>query len=151
MSEADVGGMAVEAGPSCQDSITCCCHVTTGGRGAVWKNGIRHASGMKQRGVTVFLLAETVAPIDIHACWRFMENKQWMWAQWGGGCCFSEVATVMWKTHHVPDGHADFYEYSMQALAHLCQKCIVNGGDYVEKVCLIAENLLYQIALLCSL
>ena len=35
MSEADVGGMAVEVEPSYQYSITVCCHVTDGSRGAV--------------------------------------------------------------------------------------------------------------------
>jgi hypothetical protein len=28
---------------------------------------------------------------------------------------------------------ADFYECSMQALVHRWQKCIANGGNYVEK------------------
>jgi len=35
MSEVDVGGMAVEAVPSSQYSITCCCHVADGSRGAL--------------------------------------------------------------------------------------------------------------------
>jgi len=35
MAEADVGGMAVEAEPSHQYSITLCCRVTDGSRGAV--------------------------------------------------------------------------------------------------------------------
>ena len=35
MSEADVGGVAVEVEPSCQYSIMFCCHVTDGIRGAV--------------------------------------------------------------------------------------------------------------------
>ena len=25
----------------------------------------------------------------VNACWMFMETKQWMWAQWGSGWCFS--------------------------------------------------------------
>ena len=33
--EADVGGVAVEAGPSHQYSVAFCCHVTDGSRGAV--------------------------------------------------------------------------------------------------------------------
>jgi hypothetical protein len=28
---------------------------------------------------------------------------------------------------------ADFYERRIQALVHRWQKCIMNGGDYVEK------------------
>jgi len=35
MSEADVGSMAVEIEPSHQYSITFCCHVADGSRGAV--------------------------------------------------------------------------------------------------------------------
>jgi hypothetical protein len=45
---------------------------------------------------------------------------------------------------------ADFYECGMQALVQCWQKCIANGGDYVEKWCFVAKNLLYQIVLLCS-
>jgi len=40
--------------------------------------------------------------------------------------------------------------HDMQALVHCCQKCIADGGDYVEKLCFVAENLCYQIVLLCS-
>ena len=39
-SEVDVGSMAVEVEPSHQHSITCCCCVTDGSRGAVWQNSI---------------------------------------------------------------------------------------------------------------
>jgi len=44
----------------------------------------------------------------------------------------------------------DFYECCMQVLVHHWWKCVVNGGACVEKQCFVAENLLYQIALLCS-
>jgi len=37
LSEVDVGGMAVEVESSCQYSITFCCCVTGGSRGAVWQ------------------------------------------------------------------------------------------------------------------
>ena len=40
MSEADVGGMAVEVEPSNQYPVTFCCHVTDGSRGAVRQNGV---------------------------------------------------------------------------------------------------------------
>ena len=84
----------------------------------------------------------------IYACWTFTGTKQWMW---GNELWVSAVVTVTWKTSHIPKGHADFYECSMQALVHCWRKCIANGGDYVEKLFIVAENLLYQIALLCSL
>ena len=46
---------------------------------------------------------------------------------------------------------ADFYEGGMQALVHCWQKCIANGGNYAEEQCFVAENLLFQIAIFCSL
>ena len=33
---------------------------------------------------------------------------------------------------HIPDGHTDFYGHGMQALVHCWQKCVTNGGAYVE-------------------
>jgi len=44
---------------------------------------------------------------DIHQhCWMFVDTKQRLWAQRGGRWCISVAVTVMWKTSHVPDGHA---------------------------------------------
>ena len=37
--------------------------------------------------------------------WTFMDAKQWMWTQGGSWRCVSAVATVTWKTSHVPDSH----------------------------------------------
>lgn len=45
----------------------------------------------------------------------------------------------------------DFYKCSMQTLVCCCQMYIVNGGDHVEKLCFVAENLLYHTVLLCTL
>ena len=42
-SEADIGGMSVEAEPAQQYSIPCCCCVTDGSRGA-WQNGVWHGN-----------------------------------------------------------------------------------------------------------
>jgi len=42
--EAGTGSTAVEAEPTHQYSVTCCCRVTDGSRGAVWQNGIWHGS-----------------------------------------------------------------------------------------------------------
>jgi len=38
--EVDVGGMAVEVEPSCQYSVTCCCHVTWQLRGILTKQNL---------------------------------------------------------------------------------------------------------------
>ena len=37
-----------------------------------------------------------------------------MWMQWGGGWCISAVATVMWKTSHVPDSHVQLSHCEMK-------------------------------------
>ena len=44
VSEVDVAGLAVEAEPSRQNSLTSCCCVADGGRGELWQNGIRYGS-----------------------------------------------------------------------------------------------------------
>jgi len=56
-------------------------------------------------------------------------------------------AVEQWAT----SAGADYYECDMQAIVHRWRKCIANGGDYVEKQCFVAKNLLCQIVLLCSL
>ena len=144
--------LAVEAEPSHQCCITFCCCVTDGSSGAVWQMASDMEVCMEQRCESELLHAEkkwnSLAFID--TCWTFMETKQWMRAQWGGGWCISAVATVTWKTSHILDGHADCYKRSMQALFHHWWKCLANG-DCVEKICFVAETLLYQLVFLCSL
>ena len=46
---------------------------------------------------------------------------------------------------------ADCYEHGMQAPVNCWRKCTGSGGDYVEKQCFVAKNLLYETVLLCSL
>ena len=53
ISEADVGGMAVEVEPSHQYSIAFFCHATDGSRGTIWQNSAWH--------------------------WRLYEAKMWNW------------------------------------------------------------------------
>ena len=87
-SEADVGSMIVEGEPSCQYSITFCCCVIDGSRGAVWQNGIWHGSAYEAKGYLIefFHVGKKLYPlIFIDACWTFMETKQWMWTLWSGG------------------------------------------------------------------
>jgi len=66
MSEADVGGMAVEVEPSCQ----CCLSFVSVQQMATVRQSDKAASNMevqmKQKCVIEFLHAETMAPIDIH-------------------------------------------------------------------------------------
>ena len=65
------------------------------------------------------------------------------------------VSTLRWWVVYFSSGDrdggstlagTDFHCCSVQVLVHHWQKCIANGGDYF-----VAENLLYQIVLLCSL
>ena len=67
-----------------------------------WSKGVELNSSMWKKKHPLTL-------IDI--CWTFMETKQWVWAQWGGGWCFSAAVTAMWNTSPVPDSHA---------LSHCC-------------------------------
>jgi len=62
---------------------------------------------------------------------------------------FPSSAITAAVKQRVTSASADFYKHSMQA--HHWQKCTANGGDYAEKQCFVAENLLHQIALLCPL
>jgi len=48
-SEVGVGGMAVESEPSHQHSVTFCCCVTDGNRGADWQNVVWHGNAYKTK------------------------------------------------------------------------------------------------------
>ena len=164
MSAQDIrGGMAVEVESSLQYSITLYCCVTDGSRGSVRQNGIWHGSvyevkvcnwmppsGKKWHPLTFII-----------ACWTLMETTQW-----GSGWCISAVVTVtvghfcwcgaQWMVPFSSSA-SDVKDIpgsrwcSTQAPFHQWQNCIANGGEYIEKMCFVAENLLYQLVLLCSL
>jgi len=72
----------------------------------------------------------------INTSWTFMETKQLMWAPWGGEWYVATVTAATWKASHNEDRRADFYERGRQALVDQRQKCITDGGDYVEKIVL---------------
>ena len=116
-------------------SLTECCLTWKCG----WSKNCKHwitAYGKKCHSLTF-----------ISDCWTFMEMKQWMWTQWGGGWCVSAVVAVT-------VGHLCWCSFLWAwhaALVRHWQKCIANGGDCVEKKCFVAKNLLYQIVLLYSL
>jgi len=130
-----------------QYSITFCCHVTDGSRGAesgkwclTWKcilsKGLLLNPSMKRKQ----------HPLQFNSgCWTFTEAKQWRstvkrWVRFSRGWQWQWFASS-----------ADFYKCGKQALLHHWWKCTANDGDCVEKLCFVAENLLYQIVLLCSL
>ena len=111
-SNADVGGMAVEVEPSCQYSITLCCCVTDGSRGAVWRNGVWQKVNMMQRSVTEFLHVNKKG-----TCWHSSTLTECLWRT-NSGCEHSEVvgsAFQQWQ-QWVTSAGADFYERSIQLL-----------------------------------
>jgi len=63
------------------------------------------------------------------------------------GGAFQQWQQQQWVT----TSGADFYQLSMQAHVGNCPKQVASSGDYVEKSCFVAESLLYQTVLLCSL
>ena len=119
-SVANGDGMVVEGDPSWWYSIPCCFRVADGSRGAIWQNDVWHRSvyGAKVRHWILPCKKKWHPLTFIYTWWMFMESRQWMWAQWGGGWCISAVATEMCKTGYVPDSHADFHKQNMQVLVH---------------------------------
>ena len=82
-SEADIDGIAVKLEPSHQYSITSCCHVTDGSRGAVWQNASEMEECMEQRCVTELLLLNVSGDQAV------------------------DVTTVRWWMVHFSSGNAD--------------------------------------------
>ena len=90
MSEADVGGMAVEVECSHQYPVTFCCCAADGSRGAVWQNKVQ----MKQRCVTEFLHVEkiTLSSVFVDCLWKpisgcvHRESVSGVFQQWWQQC-----------------------------------------------------------------
>ena len=142
MSEADIGGMAVEAEPSHQYPTTCLlllCDRWQQRGGLIWERrwseGASLNSSMQNK-------RHPLAFID--AYWTFMETNQWM--QHSEGCVvdFSSgsVGHLRW---------CRFVWVQHAALIHHWWKCTASGSDCVKKQHFVADNLLYQMVLLCSL
>ena len=100
ISEMYVGGMAVEVESSHQCSVKFCFCVTDGSRGAVWQNDVCHRSVYEAKA------CQWISPCGKNCThWHsFMENKQQMWAQCGGGWCVSAVVTAT-------VGHLHWYKF----------------------------------------
>ena len=131
-SEVDVSSMAVEVTEYWLDGSTFCCCVTDGSRGTVWQNGIWHRR-MDEAEVWNWIPqcgGEKMTPTDIHWHLRNTDADQTV-----------DVSTVRrW-----------WFKCRMQTLVHHQKKCIASDGDYREKECLVAENLLFRVVVLCSL
>jgi len=103
---------------------------------------------MKQRCVTEFLHAE-----ENGTHWHSWMLAKHIWKP-NSGYEHSEAVCgtfhKWWQQQWVTSAGTDIYECDMQSLVHWWWKCIINDADYAEKQCLVAENLLYQVALLRS-
>jgi len=84
VSEVDIVGMAVEAEPSHQYPVVCCC-VTDGSRGHCGTTVPDMEMHVKQRCVIEFLHAEQMALTDTH-----QHLLECLWRS-NGGCEHSEV------------------------------------------------------------
>ena len=131
MSEADVGGMAVEVEPSHQYSITFCCYVTDGSRGAVWQNAIWHGNAYEEK------MCHWIVPCRKNGTHRCSPVLAECWWRPHSGCEHSDAvggAFPHWQQRQwVSSAGADFHMQGMQALVHHWQKCITSGDCHVEK------------------
>ena len=130
-SEADVGGMAVEAETSHQYSITFCCCMTGGSGGAIWQNDIWHGSACEAKG------CHWILPWGRNGIHRHSLTLTECLQRPNSECEHREVmggAFQRWQRwQQVTPTGADIYECSMQALVHCWWTCIASGGDYAEK------------------
>ena len=115
-SEAD-GGTAVAVEPSHQYSIACCYRVTDGSRGAVWHKGVWHGSADEAK-------AHHWIPCEKNGTrWHSSMLAEHLWRP-NSGCehsetvegCIPAVVTVMWKTSHVLNGHAQLSHHEMKSI-----------------------------------
>jgi len=146
-------GMVVVVEPSHQHSVTFCCHVTEGSRGAVWQNGVCHRS-VWTRGVSLnSSMWKKWYPLTfINACWTLTETKQCLcehsevvvggafqqWWQW------HERQAMFWSAMSISTGAAHrFFFITGENTSLMVVPMLKN--------CFVAENLLLQTVLLCSL
>ena len=132
LSEVNVSGMAEEVEPSCQYSITFCCCMTDGSRGAVWQNGIWYGRADEAIIWSRMNLIPPCRKNGTHQHSFTLAERLW---RPNSACEHSEVVgwvLQQWRQRVTAAG-ADLDERSMQAPVHLWKKCIGNGSDSVEK------------------
>ena len=144
LSDANAGGMAAEVEPSQPYSIMCC-PVTDGSRGALWQSGIWHGSTYEAKRCHWIPPCGKNRTTDIHQHLVNVSGDQTV-----------DVSTVRLWVVHFSSGNTDsglplLVQIFMNAALYLWQKSIANSGGHVKKRCFVAENLLYQTVLFCSL
>ena len=135
MSEADVGGMAVEIEHSHQYSITC---VTWQQRGSLIKSHLTWKCVWKKGGGTELCHEEKNG-----SYWHSLILAEHSWRP-NSGCVHSEIVGSVfeqwWQQEWVTSSGTDCCKLSMQNLFHCWWKCIANSG---EKEYFVAKNLLF--------
>lgn len=80
---------------------------------------------------------------------RLIDVAEYLWKP-SSGC--QERWQCWWVTSAgVTSAGADFYEHDVQVLVHRWGKCRASGGHCDKKWCFVAENLLCEILVSCSL
>ena len=143
MSEVDVGGTTVETEPFHQNSITFCCWMTDGSRGAVWQNSVWYGSAYETKVCHWIRPCRKKSHILLNFCGDqtvdFNTVKRWV-------VCFNHG-----NSGSPPPVH-NFTSAEFRLLlisgktAQLMMVTVLK-----KKYCFVAENLLYQIVLLCTL
>ena len=134
-SEADGGGMAVEAEPSFQYPITCCCCVTDGSRGALWHNGVWCGSA-RETNVYHWILPCGKNGTQWHPS---MFAERFLWRPNRGGEHSEAVGGAFpqcWQVQWVTSTSADFDKCSMQVFFHYWRGCI--AYSYIKKAVLFS-------------
>ena len=138
MSEVDVCGVAVEAEPFHQCSITLCCCATDGSRGALWQNGVWHGSvyavcvfsmhwippcGMASIAIHSYLLnVYGDQPVDVSTV------KGWVICFSSGNSNNRSLSLIQ-----ILDKHAGSCSLLAKTKQNKTKQNIANDGDYIKK------------------
>ena len=129
-SEVDIGRMAVETEPS---AFNCC--ATDGSRGAAWPNGICCGSAYKAK---VYNWISPRGKICTHS--HSLRLAECFWrtiSEYEPSEVVGGAFQQWWQWQWVISTGTDCHERGMQALGHCWWKGTTNGGDCVEKECLL--------------
>jgi len=121
-SEVDVGGVS-EVGPSHQYSVTFCCHVTDGSRGAVWQNVVWHGNTY-EANMCCWIFSCGQSYTHWHSTFILGSAFQQWWEQHKRQATFQ---MVMPSCHTMQSAHPhELVNYNQRTLyrAHCCLQCL---------------------------
>jgi len=127
MSGATVGGMAAKAGPSHQHSMTCCCCVTDGSRGALWQNGAWHGSagGAKRWN--------WIPPCRKNGPYWHSSTPVNIYGDRTVGVSTARLWVVHFSSGNNSSGLPHLLHIFMNSTRRLLWKCSAKGGERVEE------------------